>query len=132
MRKTLKTRQMKKIRSRKNIRVHGFREIESTSLPVIKPEVMVKTPAVLHNTHSLSNKRVAIAVVGDVDGDIYKFQKKGLLADFKENQSFREAVMSGAYFYHQGRICLYHPDVFVGSEKGIKIADVVDKNPRDY
>lgn len=134
MRKTLKTRQMKKTRSRKNIRTHGFREIESTSLPVIKPEVMVKTSSVLHKIHSQSNKRVAIAVLGDVDvdGDIYKFQKKGLLADFKKNQSFREAVMSGAYFYHQGRICLYHPDVFVGSEQGIKIADVVDKKPRDY
>ena len=85
---------MKKTRSRKNIRAHGFREIESTSLPVIKPEVMVKTSSVLHKTHSQSNKRVAIAVLGDVDvdGDIYKFQKKGLLADFKKNQSFREAT----------------------------------------
>lgn len=100
MRETMKTRKMKEMQSRKRKRVRGFGGIESTSLPVIKTDVMVKTPSVLPNTHSLNNNRITIAVVGEVDGDIYKFPKKGLLANFKDNQSFREAVMSGTYFHH--------------------------------
>lgn len=134
MRAAVKTRQRKKIPQRKRRRGCGLIGVELASLPVVKPEVIVEAQPVLvlRDTNSLSDKGVSVAAVEDIDKDIYKFENKSLLAEFKENQSFREAVMSGAYFYHQGRICLYHPDVFVGSEEGIKIADIVNKNPVDY
>lgn len=132
MRVKLETRQREKTLQRKRRRGHGLSDVELSSLPIIKPEVIVGVKPVVHNIEKLSNQRVSVAVIGDIDKDIYKFEKKSLLAEFKENQSFREAVMSGAYFYHQGRICLYHPDVFEGTGNGIKIADVVNKNPGNY
>lgn len=81
---------------------------------------------------NLHNKRAIATLVSDIDRDIYKFEKKSLLTEFKRNRTFRDAIMSGAYFYHQGKICLYHPDVFVGSKNGIKISDVIEKDPGEY
>ncbi len=127
MRTTMRTGQRnnrKKKKSRKGNRLGG--------VEVISPVVDKREMLAIHKIPHSSNKHVSIAIVDSIDRDIYSFEKKSLLAEFKGNQCFREAVMSGAYFYHQGRICLYHPDVFRDSKRGVKITDVIDKNPGDY
>jgi hypothetical protein len=120
----------KKTAIRKKCRGSRIKENEIKPLPVEITKGIVRKSNVIKEI--VGDKQMMVSEDNYLCRSIYGFGNKDLIKMFKYNQSFREALMSGAYFYYQGRICLYHPDVFAGDENGIKIADIVNKNPDNY
>ncbi len=59
---------------------------------------------------------------------IYSFEKDSLVSEFKSNSKFREAILSGAYFFHLGKLCLYRPDALILDGNAIKYSENVEKN----
>lgn len=64
--------------------------------------------------------------------NIYSFTKDSLVSEFKNNLKFREAILSGAYFFHLGKLCLYRPDAMISDGNTVKYSDDVEKNPGAY
>lgn len=62
----------------------------------------------------------------------YSFSGNRLASEFKHNTSFRDAIMSGAYFYYNGKLCLYRSDSLKFQGAQVEYADNVKNHPEMY
>lgn len=62
----------------------------------------------------------------------YSFLGNKLVSEFKHNASFRDAIMSGAYFYYNGKLCLYRSDSLNFQGARVEYADSVKEHPEMY
>jgi len=62
----------------------------------------------------------------------YVFSKDQMMMKFMHNKSFRDAILTGAYFYSEGKIILYNPAVFQISEGNMVLALGSDEKYEQY
>lgn len=63
---------------------------------------------------------------------IYTFNKKTMKKNLLFNSSFRDIIMSGAYFYYNNRLCLRRPGCLQYTEKHVTFSKRVLANPDEY
>jgi len=64
--------------------------------------------------------------------DFYHIDKENIERLVFTNTTFREAILTGAYFYYKGRICLYNSGVLVKDENEVKFSEKVLSNPSHF